>query len=234
MEGLEWGWMIMKGSINLDSRSNVFFLGASMHQLFRDMKWVLLPESDVVVRYYDDDFLLDREDLPKIEGDVFKYIFVPIRDMEDIYVTRSSSEEEDGRITVYQYPLDNFPMITSHIHPKYAIFHAGEAISRYLDRPRKISLIQRYPWVQQVERLYRTWAGCLPAESKDDAIYNAIGSVMSHDSRSLDHTPLLRIRPLDPLDIPQQFVPTRRNTSNDYLSRTTAVNMPVRKSNRRK
>ncbi|KAF9037579.1 hypothetical protein BJ165DRAFT_1597304 [Panaeolus papilionaceus] len=244
LESLEWNWNMIRETLNLDTRSNIFFLGASMHQLYQEMKWILLPEKDVVLRFFHEDrFPLKRPEFPEVEAspesEVFRYIFVPVRDMEDICITRQSMDENDKRLIIHKYPFDNFPIITSHIHPKYAILQAGKAIRRGLGWQDKKSLISRYPWLEKAERLYLTWTSFLHHGAEVDPVFNSLRRTegnhdVSPDSISLGNTPPLRIQALGLSDTPQSSLAPASNTSSDYLSRTTAVHAPVRKTNRRK
>ncbi|PPQ80680.1 hypothetical protein CVT25_001814 [Psilocybe cyanescens] len=52
MHALEWSWGMREGSLNLDTRRNLFFLGASMRSLYVSGKWALCPEEHVVDQFF--------------------------------------------------------------------------------------------------------------------------------------------------------------------------------------
>ncbi|KAF9037549.1 hypothetical protein BJ165DRAFT_561915 [Panaeolus papilionaceus] len=206
VETLEWNWAMAKGSLNLDTRQNVFFLGASMHKLYKDKKWVLLPDKDIIYEYFDAKRVnpLSRHHFPKIEGDTFEYRLFPLDDLEDIYVTRQSSDPHQPNVTVHRYPFDDLPPIISHVHPKYALLQLG-----YLFHSRSIrnikSLVVKFPWLRDVLELYVSWTSIIPDCAATTRSYipnphpEAIGLSLppcdSDDEGSC--TPLRRIRGLD-------------------------------------
>ncbi|KAF9037585.1 hypothetical protein BJ165DRAFT_1597308 [Panaeolus papilionaceus] len=210
INGLEWYWRMEQGTLNLDTRSNIFFVGASLHQLYVDKKWVLLPEREVVFQYFDDTrhrFPVLRSDFRHVEGDTFRYILVPMQDMQDIYISRQSMEENNSTegITIHEYPFEDFPIVTSHIHPKYAILHAGRTLRKgNLGVQQKSALKERFPWLQQVERLYLAWTAFLPLDAEKDSIFNPGAPTIPVPSHSVpDNTPLHRIQPLFPSNAPE-------------------------------
>ena len=93
MRAIEYAWNMRKGTLNLDTRRNVFFrkslhaetnlkldqtkyycyaVGSSMRDLYESGKWALLPPEEVVDKYlskprgrYNRGNPLDREDFPQ-------------------------------------------------------------------------------------------------------------------------------------------------------------------------
>ncbi|KAF9037578.1 hypothetical protein BJ165DRAFT_1501878 [Panaeolus papilionaceus] len=223
INGLEWNWRMAQGTLNLDTRSNIFFLSASMRQLYVHKKWILLPEKNIVMQYFDKmDFPLTRRKVRHVEGDSFQYIFVPIQDMQNIYVTRQLMPQENSCYTIHEYPFQDFPLLTSHIHPKYAILQAGSVLRSGLDVRNKSSLMERFPWLDEVEQLYLTWTGVMPREAMDDPIYNSRIPIDQNPSScpDSDGTPLHRIQPI--------------LSSNTEQNVSSSVQAPKPRSNRRK
>ncbi|KAF9037567.1 hypothetical protein BJ165DRAFT_1501846 [Panaeolus papilionaceus] len=172
IDGLEWNWAMKKGALNLDTRQNIFFLGASMHELYKKNIWALLPEKDIVYQYLDCQGLrpLKRPQFPKIEGDTFQYKVLPLQDMEDMYITRQTTNGNGPRVAVYDHPFEDLPTITSHVHPKYVILHLGPVL-RELPKPTRKALVQQIPWLKGVTDLFIWWTTRVPEFARDHLSY---------------------------------------------------------------
>ncbi|PPR01853.1 hypothetical protein CVT24_001741 [Panaeolus cyanescens] len=205
VEALEWGWGMRKGSLNLDTSRNILFLGASLHELYKNRKWALVPEESVVRQYLYKSFDLPlwRNDFRDIQGETFKYTFQPIQDMEDIYVARQSTDDPQ-EVAVHEYPFETFPVLTSHVHPKYVILHLGDILCSGLERSARRRILEKYPWLALVESLYLRWVAYLPEDADQDPTY--VPHHPQDDAQSLSslsistnasfRTPLRRIQPL--------------------------------------
>lgn len=90
MKAIEWAWGLRKGTLNLDTRQNIFFrefsrlasvewpsdhhptVGAAVHALYKSRKWALLPSEEIIDQYLTEPcgkylgIPLDREDFPNI------------------------------------------------------------------------------------------------------------------------------------------------------------------------
>ncbi|PPQ66913.1 hypothetical protein CVT24_008528 [Panaeolus cyanescens] len=212
---LEWAWNLPKNALHLDTRRNVFFCGLSLKQLYRENKWCLLPDPSDVKRY--DGVILphDRETFPVVEEKEFQYTFLPIQEMEDIYITRRT-ENPNGvpTVEVHHYPYADFPKITSHVHPIFAIAHLGTILSNSFFSPNiRRSLFKQYPILLDILALRNHWISGLPSRAANDPTYirqqPSMGLDYHPNSRALDsettssngtHTPQRRIwaRPLTP------------------------------------
>ncbi|KAF9037548.1 hypothetical protein BJ165DRAFT_561946 [Panaeolus papilionaceus] len=238
--GLDHG----KGTLNLDTRQNIYFLGASMHRLCKDRKWALLPEKDIVHQYYDKNRRepFERNNFPNIEGDTFQYKLLPI-DIEDIYVTRETSDPTNGTVTVHNHLFDDLPCITSHIHPTFAIIHLGQLLVDPLT-PNKRALFSKIPWLIDVRTLYLTWSARLPGDAEKSTAFHTIpsGNQGSTGSPSvLDGeetcTPLRRIQNLQ-VQPAQAELSSRNNftlvPSGNHSIAPSRVNIPPCKRTSRK
>ncbi|KAF9037602.1 hypothetical protein BJ165DRAFT_1558400 [Panaeolus papilionaceus] len=184
---LEWTWNMQRQTLNLDTRRNIFFLGASMNQLYRENKWALLPEQAIVNQYYDEDglFVLTRGDFPEIQ------------------IWKNSSSH--AKLT--------FQMITSHIHPTFAIVRLGFIIERKLQLDERRALKAKYPILDPITSLYKEWTLSPPDNARDDPTFipprpphnECAGQIISESSSQVDSncTPRRRI-PLThtPIDKP--------------------------------
>ncbi|PPR01849.1 hypothetical protein CVT24_001737 [Panaeolus cyanescens] len=173
-ESLEWSWGLKKGSLSLDEQPrNFVFLGASLHKLYRQWKWILIPEESAVTRFFDQELLMiyGRKKFPVVKETTFNYTFQPVFDMEDIYVTRQSHENPQ-KVDIHEYPFDKFPTITSSIDPRYVILHAGDMMANNIvDAAVKQTLRAKYPWLSEMEELYLRWMRPIPKNASKDPTY---------------------------------------------------------------
>ncbi|PPQ80315.1 hypothetical protein CVT24_000414 [Panaeolus cyanescens] len=164
LDSLEWHWGLKKGTINLDTHRNTFFLGASLYELYRQNKWVLLPEDEVLDRYvYDDGEAVVREDFPVFQEKTFRYRFVPLFDMDDIYLARQSSDSP-SQVDIHEYPFDTLPLLISHVHPMFVLMHTSRVC--YSDSILPMGAVsrfdERYPIVRRLNIIYCAWASMVP------------------------------------------------------------------------
>ncbi|KAF9037573.1 hypothetical protein BJ165DRAFT_1532239 [Panaeolus papilionaceus] len=104
--------MRTRNTLNLDTTHNLFLLGAPLHQLYVDGKWVLVPKKPLC-------FITSRRsELSDVQGETLSYRFpaLPGPDMQDVFITRQSTDHKRSLFTI-KYPFDDFPPITSHVHP---------------------------------------------------------------------------------------------------------------------
>ncbi|PPQ84519.1 hypothetical protein CVT24_006635 [Panaeolus cyanescens] len=172
---LEWHWGLKKGTLNLDTHRNIFFLGASLYKLYRQMKWVLVPEDidGVLERYfYDEDQAHDRKEFPVFQEKTFKYRFVPLFDMEDIYIARQSSDSP-SQVDIHEYPFDTMPLLISHIHPTFVLMHLSSvAYSRpHFPRGTLARFHERFPVVPRLKTIYQSWVAMVPSCAYRDRTY---------------------------------------------------------------
>ncbi|PPR01854.1 hypothetical protein CVT24_001742 [Panaeolus cyanescens] len=233
IEALEWGWGLRKGSLNLDTSRNILFLDASLHELYKDRKWALVPEESDVRQFLHKSFDLPlwREDFRDIQGETFKYTFTPIQDMEDIYLARQSTDNSQ-EVTIHEYPFETFPVLTSHVHPKYVILHLGVILCSGLERSARRRILEKYPWLELVESLYLRWVAYLPEDADQDPTYvipHHLQDSQESDVESLSdstgvsfRTPLRRIRRLRPLRGSQSSSSLSSNSSSSAFMYTSS------------
>ncbi|PPQ72228.1 hypothetical protein CVT24_002356 [Panaeolus cyanescens] len=158
MNRLEWAWGMNRGTLNLDTRRNLTILSPNMRIRLRYGEWSLLPEPSVIRRFFFDVENMkphNRWNFPKLEDETYKYTFIPLHDMEDVYISR---QEEDGSVTIHEYPYPNFPVLTSHIHPTFAIMHIGVSLSIMVDPVKRAELLEKHDWLTHVVTLYDKWS----------------------------------------------------------------------------
>ncbi|PPQ74143.1 hypothetical protein CVT24_012836 [Panaeolus cyanescens] len=172
IECLEWSWGLRHGSLNLDTHKNVFSVGASLRELYQEDKWMLIPEESDIDRFLTTrGNVLPRYMFPKLEGMVFRYTFFPIQEMDDIYITRQSSDNPLD-ITVHDYPFNTIPTLTSHIHPAFAIARVGELMDGPMPVRARKELFERFPtMMRKLWSLYLSWKAPIPDFAYDDPTF---------------------------------------------------------------
>ncbi|KAF9496610.1 hypothetical protein BDN71DRAFT_1588802 [Pleurotus eryngii] len=183
MNKLEWYWGMTRRSLNFDTCYNMFPCGNAFHALHNALKWGLLPSDDIVAQYHDSltrvhsEFYAERTKFPDISNGNFSYRFLPLRDMEAVTITRHlripTPENPMGPsdTVMHFFPFDTMPLLTSHIHPKFAIFELGRQISA-LPMDLKIKLINATPILCSISDIYRAWSETPPAEFLAYKVFN--------------------------------------------------------------
>ncbi|KAH6892775.1 hypothetical protein BKA70DRAFT_1233518 [Coprinopsis sp. MPI-PUGE-AT-0042] len=157
MSMLEWNWNMRRGTLNLDTRENVCYMGASMKLLYENGQWGLLPEDHIIYEHRFAGSSAPRSEFPIITGDTFSYTFIPLTGMDDIALTRQTKHPPQANgFETHLHPYRSFPKIVSHVHPRFAIMAFGlyaEAIpSSSLD-----NLCRTYPIVNELMTIVDSW-----------------------------------------------------------------------------
>ncbi|KAL0957225.1 hypothetical protein HGRIS_001039 [Hohenbuehelia grisea] len=184
MTKLEWYWGMTRGTLNLDTRYNVFPCASQLHGILDVSGWGLLPPDDVVNQYHErltkvhSYYFADRFKRPNIPNNHFSYRFLPLRDMEPVSITRQiriptviGPPLRPTDFIVHVFPFDDIPVLKSHIHPKFAIFQLGRQISG-LAADKKASLLNANPILCSVLDLHKAWSESLPAGADEDSEFN--------------------------------------------------------------
>ncbi|PPQ99653.1 hypothetical protein CVT24_005230 [Panaeolus cyanescens] len=143
-----------------------------------------------------------RRDFLKLQSQTFKYTFLPIKDMEDVYINRQS---EDNTVTIHEYPFSGFPTITSHIHPVFVLLHLSESLG-CVNTESYRAIVKQYPWLHEMRELHTSWFAELPDNADRNTTY-----VPSH---------------------PSQNISTSQPTYDDDIFRTPPCRIPVLTSQR--
>ncbi|KAF6754910.1 hypothetical protein DFP72DRAFT_898002 [Ephemerocybe angulata] len=180
MKAIEWSWKMRKGTLNLDTRRNVFFLGASLHSLYKSGLWALIPEEHIVDRFLSKPkgkfpgSHLWRERFPDLEDETFRYTFIPLADLSSFGITRQNQDTnlaDPGAFTTHLHPFTTLPSFTSHVHPKYVILRMACLLSSYKAQidPFIIHLRKTNSVVRKILKFNAAWASAsLPFGAKAD------------------------------------------------------------------
>ncbi|GJJ11816.1 hypothetical protein Clacol_006054 [Clathrus columnatus] len=130
LNNLEFAWAMKRGTLNLDTRSNVFCLGAKFKTLWEDDKWLLVPEDHILDCYYS--LAKKGEKLPDIGEGPYKYQFFVHLEMKSIPLHRQivfpdvdNESLKAEHFAFFSFPFKDVGTLTSHVHPKYVICHIG-------------------------------------------------------------------------------------------------------------
>jgi len=90
---------------------------------------------------------------------------MPIVRQTRVLFTNDGNSSAD--FTIYTYPFNGFPLLKSHLHPKFAIFEAGRRLE-FLEPTVFKSLLVKFPSLALIGELYGAWSRKPPAEWKTD------------------------------------------------------------------
>ncbi|KAF9481621.1 hypothetical protein BDN70DRAFT_876103 [Pholiota conissans] len=151
--------------------------GASFHVMHVQDFWALLPPQDIVAQYMTSlvqvgsQKIAKREAFPDIPNEVYNYRFLPLRDMQNIGITRQTEflPTRNG-FTTHMYPFKTMPDLCSHIHPKFAILELGRKLS---EMPAEVAKrhLEDCPLLDDIFVLFRAWTSRLSSKAWDDASY---------------------------------------------------------------
>ncbi|KAF8900751.1 hypothetical protein CPB84DRAFT_1847196 [Gymnopilus junonius] len=167
---LEYSWGIQYGQMNVDSSLNVFYLTSELHRSFHRGFWILMPED---IRFLD---IYENHTIRGLHGNNFwsycrqagpyKYRLLASSYLSSETLTHHfmHNAQTGGNTRMqYEYPFHNFPVLTSHVHPRFAICHAGHVLSkRWPDfmSPHLGTRAQRT--IMVILRIYKLWTTRIP------------------------------------------------------------------------
>ncbi|KAF8992490.1 hypothetical protein BDQ17DRAFT_1369461 [Cyathus striatus] len=177
LDSLEWNWNMRKGTLNLDTRYNVFPAGESVFRMFDKNQWILLPDDEILEKYvraFRPSVIgrTRRERFPNVNGDKFEYRLIPVVDMEDVTFTRQNDTttlQHAEPFTVHKYPFNTFPKLISHIHPKFVIAAVGYLLLS--NKPFIMPFFNQHPILRTIIKIYRLWTGRFPPDSIIDSTF---------------------------------------------------------------
>ncbi|KAF8196540.1 hypothetical protein BJ912DRAFT_1140837 [Pholiota molesta] len=194
MNSIEWFWNMRRKTLNLNTRRNIVCLGASLRTLMDNGNWALLPSEEIIMQYASTlqpgkIAIADRRNFPDIPDGIRPYRLLPLFRMEKLGITIQIDQAPVGpeSFVNYVYPFDNLPDFDSHIHPKFAILALGKKLlemetkSIVAKRVALNKLLEKFPILEEVRRLYTAWTA-IP-DAKDVA---ADGSYAAPDNDSDD------------------------------------------------
>ncbi|PPQ66906.1 hypothetical protein CVT24_008521 [Panaeolus cyanescens] len=176
MSAVEWSLGMTKGTLRLDTRRNIFFVGASIRELYQQKRFAILPEESIIYKFLDmDGRPLERENMPIIEDTVFKYTFIPI-DLREVFITRQNEDNvtvpiDPKGITFHFHPFDGLPVVKSHVDPRFAILQIGNIFKERSDLAWLAELKVKYPILEKVVEIHAQWTREVPERANADTTY---------------------------------------------------------------
>ncbi|KAF8627969.1 hypothetical protein AX17_006079 [Amanita inopinata Kibby_2008] len=86
-------------------------------------------------------------------------------------IPESGTSLTPNDFSTYMYPFDGFPLLTSHLHPRFVILEAGRRLN-LLDAAVLLLFVTRHPILTQILQIYSAWTRDRPATAMDDKSYN--------------------------------------------------------------
>ncbi|KAH9010576.1 hypothetical protein EDB84DRAFT_1098980 [Lactarius hengduanensis] len=114
LDQLESAWNMERYTLNVDTRYNILCLAPTLHRAFDMGLWILLPETWIIERYYDAKD--DHRMFPDINAKLYQYTLIPHEKMDGVQI---------GRDILHDYPYRDFPILRSHVHPRFIICNSG-------------------------------------------------------------------------------------------------------------
>ncbi|KAF8889462.1 hypothetical protein CPB84DRAFT_1749334 [Gymnopilus junonius] len=122
---LEYAWGLGYQTLNVDNSLNVLRLSSHLHYLLEKGAWILLTEDYIIKTY-----------LPNgaLGGETFKYRLIPSVCCGALPLERVVRQVEPQEpitpadIHHYFYPYADFPLLESHVHPRFVIASIGVRI----------------------------------------------------------------------------------------------------------
>ncbi|KAF9001144.1 hypothetical protein BDQ17DRAFT_1426711 [Cyathus striatus] len=163
ISSLEWYWKMRKGTLNIDTRYNVFPAGASVHGMYDKGQWILVPDDTIVHMYYNtlrqDTRTTDRSAYQDVPNGTFNYTLIPLRNMEEVAITRQNNTMIPVRLDAFEvhiYPFTSLPKLHSHVHPKFTIIAAGDQMRKLPESVRN-KLLDEFSILAEVFAVYVAW-----------------------------------------------------------------------------
>ncbi|KAF6756236.1 hypothetical protein DFP72DRAFT_1169196 [Ephemerocybe angulata] len=172
MDSLEYSWKMQRGTLNLATSQNVFFVGASLKRMYEEHKWALMPEDAVIDQFFKKNWgPHPRKSFPELSPP-FKYRLIPIRGMENIGITQQEEHppNSSSSFTTHVYPFKALPLLTSHLQPKFVITALARVVWNItiVPEPQQWALVKEYPLLSRMHRLYSRWVLELPKQAFAD------------------------------------------------------------------
>ncbi|KDR68749.1 hypothetical protein GALMADRAFT_256579 [Galerina marginata CBS 339.88] len=180
---LEHAWGMPWKTLNLDTRYNVFGVNVDLSVFFRRGWWLLLPERRIVQAY------LNNRDTPFLDivnEKSYNYTLVGSSRMSTVVISRyTPSPIPNQKVSAdnyrhFCYPFQDLTPMTTHVHPRFVICHAGRLLSKTLNflsyatpenelhRSLMLDIVRLYlKWMQRVPPQSPFYTGTVAEEDKD-------------------------------------------------------------------
>ncbi|GLB35619.1 hypothetical protein LshimejAT787_0211840 [Lyophyllum shimeji] len=185
LDKLEYAWNMKRYTLNLDSRYNIFFLSSKFRSLYDKQRWLLFPETRIIDEYH---AAKDkgRENFPKIDETVYRYRLVAHPDMRLVPIHRQASPPPTAPeppsqtdFTYFPHPYHNFPIIASHLHPRFVICDAGRKLRMGL---LLFPYMRQHPSLEsEIEKMVEIYNAWTDIDPRNDDAQAFLSSGFSND-----------------------------------------------------
>ncbi|KAH6904113.1 hypothetical protein BKA70DRAFT_1034220, partial [Coprinopsis sp. MPI-PUGE-AT-0042] len=101
----------------------------------------------------------------------FTYTFIPLEDMDEIWLMRQAKHPAVASdLQSNPYPSHTLPKITSHIHPKFALFALAYHLADIKGESRE-AVHRQWPFLSKVRAVYSKWMAAPPSKALSDPTY---------------------------------------------------------------
>ncbi|KII86411.1 hypothetical protein PLICRDRAFT_289577 [Plicaturopsis crispa FD-325 SS-3] len=136
---LEYAWNMGCGTLNTDSRYNIFPVTAELRSRFEAGEWVLLPTVQQMDIYWASGSMPIGRDFPDIPNGIFEYKLLARQCMKGLPIRRFPlPERAENAIPlpqayyIHEYPYCELGVLRSHIHPRFVIWNLGRKAHAHL------------------------------------------------------------------------------------------------------
>ncbi|KII86428.1 hypothetical protein PLICRDRAFT_290384 [Plicaturopsis crispa FD-325 SS-3] len=168
LENLESAWNLEHGSLNADSRYNMFPLTKQFRRLFDDGDYILIPTTEILGVYGANRSIPVGADFPNVPNGLFEYTLMPRPSLQEVTIHRPSALRNT---IAHNYPFEKLGTLKSHLHPRFVIWNLGHQIDQALlpfrealrhleavnafDTPGKYELLSR---LLDAHQIYEKWS----------------------------------------------------------------------------
>ncbi|KII86409.1 hypothetical protein PLICRDRAFT_289557 [Plicaturopsis crispa FD-325 SS-3] len=246
LDSLEFAWNMESGTLNTDSRYNIFPVSAELRSRFETGDWVLLPTVQQVETYWASGSIPIGRHFPDIPNGVFEYTLLAQRRMKGFpirqYPRLGSADDAttpDEQHRAHEYPYEELGVMRLHLHPRFVIWNLGRKVKSHFwelingaeDRhplDSDTSLAIGYT-VAHSGRIYSKWMehGQLPRRRPSDDVRIAPSISSSQQTKRRRATPLPKPNPEAGLALPPGAIPLTARNLKALQSRYSKQSVPT-------
>ncbi|KAJ7123882.1 hypothetical protein C8R43DRAFT_1031802 [Mycena crocata] len=144
LTALEWWWQMLYWTLYIDTRYNMFPLMATWHIAMDADEWTLVPHHQLISRLLTWSSNVTKADptgynkskrnpISESYGTQteFVYYFMPLSAaMKEVAIHRYNEDFDPNNVETHLYPFSTIGPLTSHIHPHFVVFSAGEKLAK--------------------------------------------------------------------------------------------------------
>ncbi|KAH6905437.1 hypothetical protein BKA70DRAFT_503377 [Coprinopsis sp. MPI-PUGE-AT-0042] len=142
LDSLEYNWGLRYGTLNLDTRYNGLFAGATLHHLFDHGGFTLLPSAEDLQQMSQASENTTGSKLPTYFNEArrqYTYRLVPLTSWDRcVAILRLLDHTKEAPLTSTDFTIHTHPfsqmVIQSHIKPHFVVIHFGKKVAGSAER----------------------------------------------------------------------------------------------------